>query len=498
MPTASARKRYASNMPRLLLLCAVLAAGCKKTTPAPTEAGTTAPPAEVPLQPIGTADPFIRLSPEAQKALDRARKDQRAKKWDEAQKELRSVIATAPDWTPAQWMLVRALLSGGQFADVPSVWEPLIARDFAAYAHRLDADKAATTFRNAPEWAKLQALSARYKDAWAKGLDRGFFFVARTRAAAEPQFAAGKLDAPLALHQEIFHYDPEAKRFRRLTETDGQAFAIDRAPDGKSLAFLCAGTLHRENGADSFMDPKVGWIDLTTLETVGPFPMKGRFDQVVLATNASKQPLFTFVTGTGASVTYTIDTARTGLSPLTGGAVIPDGGETRAWPNQVAHVDGKQIEGVTITDGSTQFSLAGVATPVLAARPIAQSTLEWSPHKTRLTYAGKLDACRVLKATVPGGDKNELYVYDITKHAAQRVAASVSFFETLWLDDDRLAYEGGVGKEGAIHLYNLPAHADQALPTRHGAGLYGVPTLACEQAETGVDEDLGESNEEGD
>src|SRR5581483_788675 len=191
-----------------------------------------------------------------------------------------------------------------------------------------------------------------------------------------------------------------------------------------------------------------------------------------------------------------LDTARTGLSPLSGGAVIPDGGETRAWPNQVAHADGKQIEGVTITDGATQFAVAGVATPVLAARPIAQATLEWSPKKTRLTYAGKLDACRALKA--PVAEKNELYVYDVQKHAAQRVAAAVSFFEALWLDDDRLVYEGGVGKDGAIHLYNLPAHADQALPTRHGAGLYGVPTLACEQAETAVDEDLGETSEEGD
>src|SRR5581483_5053955 len=103
----------------------------------------------------------------------------------------------------------------------------------------------------------------------------------------------------------------------------------------KSLSFVCAGTLHREKGVDSFVDPKVGIVDLTTLETVGPFPMKGRFDQIVLASNAAKQPLFTFVTPAHESITYSLDTARTGLSPLTGGAVIPEGGETRAWPNQV-------------------------------------------------------------------------------------------------------------------------------------------------------------------
>ena len=133
---------------------------------------------------------------------------------------------------------------------------------------------------------------------------------------------------------------------------------------------------------------------------------------------------------------------------------------------------------------------------MIAARPIAQSSLGWSPGSSRLTYAGKLDACKILKGEAK--DKNELYVYDKTRRSAQRVAAAVSPFETLWLDDDRLVYEGGVGKDGKIHIYTFSTHADEALGTRHGAGLYGVPTLACEQAETGVDEDLGEEETPGD
>ena len=47
-------------------------------------------------------------------------------------------------------------------------------------------------------------------------------------------------------------------------------------------------------------------------------------------------------------------------------------------------------------------------------------------------------------------------------------------------------------------MYTFSTHADEALPTRHGAGLYGVPTLACEQAESGIDEDIGEEEGEGD
>jgi hypothetical protein len=163
---------------------------------------------------------------------------------------------------------------------------------------------------------------------------------------------------------------------------------------------------------------------------------------------------------------------------------------------------------VKIEDGATQFLVEGVEQPVMAARPIAQSSLAWSPARAKLTYAGKLDACKILKGEPSGAaggggaagkaDKNELYVYDKQKRTAQRIAAAVSPFETAWLDDDRLVYEGGVGKDGRIHIYTFSTHADETLPTRHGAGLYGVPTLACEQAESGIDEDMGEEESQGD
>ena len=163
---------------------------------------------------------------------------------------------------------------------------------------------------------------------------------------------------------------------------------------------------------------------------------------------------------------------------LEGDGVIPAGGETRAWPSQVAHFDDKAVPGVKIEDGANQFTIGGVPAPVVAARPLAAESLDWSPARARITYAGKIDACKILKGE--SKEKNELYVFDMEKKSAQRVAAALSGFETLWLDDDRLVYEGGVGKDGQLHLYSFAQHADSALPTRYGAGLYGVPTLACE------------------
>jgi hypothetical protein len=488
------------RFPSFVLAAALLVGvvGCKrdkgKITTGSGEVGGGAPAPQ--LLPVGMSDPFTGPKGDAAKLWDTGRVGLQNKKPQVAIAALQNVVHDTPDFTAARWALVRGLAMAGRFDEIAPELEQLLARDAVAYSDKLDKAKELGPLRASPAWPKLQQLEQRYRAAYAQGLDRGFFFVARVHAATEPAFAAGAVEAPLALKQEVFHYDPDAKRFRRVTETDGHVFAINRAPDGKSLAFLVAMRLHREHNLDSFIDPKVAVLDLMTLDTVGPFVEKGRFDQVGLGTNKGGQAMFTFVVTSGATEAYTIDTARTGLAKLEGASVIPEGGETRAWPNQVAHFEDKAVPGVKIEDGATQFTIEGVEQPVMAARPIAQSSLNWSPTRTRLTYAGRLDACQILKGQAK--DKNELYVYDKSKHTAQRVAAAVSPFETLWLDDDRLVYEGGVGKDGKIHLYTFSTHADEALATRHGAGLYGVPTLACEQAETGIDEDIGDEETPGD
>jgi hypothetical protein len=482
------------------VLAALLLAGCPKDKPkspgdgAAGGSGDTAA-LKAPLMPVGMVDPFARLTDASSKSLQAGYKALRSKKYDDAQTAFRALTNAAPDYTPGGWALVRSLALGGAFKDVPSAFEGLIARDYVAYATKLDTAKEFTALRNAPEWAKIDELKTRYRDAYAKGLDKGFFFVARTRAASDVKVNDTTKDAALDLKQEVFHYDPDGKRFRRLTETDGHAFAINTSPDGKTLVFLVATKLHRKDGGvDVFVDPRVGAVELATLTAIGPFPENGQYDQVVLSTNGSGAPIFMFVTSTGAAKTYGFDTARTGLAELTGEATIPQAGETRVWPGQVLHMTGRVVAGVKMTDGANSFVIETGNITVTAARALAQASLDWSPGKSRLTYAGKLDACKILKSGA-AGEKNELYVYDLGKKSAQRIASAVSAFETLWLDDDRLVYEGGVGKDGKLHLYAFVAHADSTLPTRNGAGLYGVPSLSCEQAEAAGDTEI---NDEGD
>jgi hypothetical protein len=488
----------------VLIVVALVMTGCKKKQePAATGENPAAAVPAAAAMAVGSPDPFASLPSEASKLYASAANELKMKKPGAAVAALQNVVDQAPEFSPARFMLVKALALSGRFDDAATAYEPLIARDYVGYADKLDKAPAFGPLRASPAWARMQELRTRYRAAYAAGLDGGFFFVARLHAATEPKFSGGSDggtaaagEAALELKQEVFHYDPATKRFRRLTETDGHAFAIDLSPDKKVLSYLAAARLRRENSVDAFKDPRLGAIELPTLTVIGTFANKGVFDQVGLGANKLGQPMFTLIVRSGASAAFTFDTARTGLAPLAGDGVIPLGGETRAWPNQVAHFEDKAVPGVKIEDGATQFLVDGEGQPIVAARPIAQSSLTWSPGGTKLTYAGKLDACKIVKQK--GTDKNELYVYDKTRHAAQRVAAAVSLFETLWLDDDRLVYEGGVGKDGRIHIYTFSTHADEALPTRHGAGLFGVPTLACEAAESGIDEEISDEDAEGD
>jgi hypothetical protein len=466
----------------MIILVIALAVGCKsKDKPAAASTGSAPSPPPPQTQPVGMSDPFGRLSNDAGKSLQKGYKSLKAKKYDEAQAAFREVIAASPDYTPARWQLIRALVLGGQMTDVPKEYEALIQRDYVGYAAQVD-KKDMAPLKAAPEWQKVTELRDAYKTAYGKGLDTGFFFVARTRGATEPQFKDS--EASLDLKQEVFHFDPEAKKFRRLTETGGRAFAVDRSQDGKMLAFLSAPRLHREGAADSFVNPQLGMIDLATLETVGPATASGRYESVTLGFEKSGAPIFELLDPTSHQAKWLrFDTARTGLATVTDADRA--GGYTTATPSHVTHVAGREVEGVKIEDGANQFNIGGVNAPIVAARPLAAESLDWSPTRSRITYAGKIDACKILKGD--SKDKNELYVFDMEKKSAQRVAAAVSAFETMWLDDDKLVYEGGVGKDGQLHVYSFAQHADSVLPTRYGAGLYGVPTLACEAEEASTE-----------
>jgi hypothetical protein len=214
----------------------------------------------------------------------------------------------------------------------------------------------------------------------------------------------------------------------------------------------------------------VAFIDLGTLEVHGPLALPGNAKAVTLGVNSFGEPQIEVIDGGDSKIEYLLDSAKTGLASV---GVPPVGESVYATPTEVSYSAKKSTDGVTLAEGAAMFTVSGVDKPITSARPIAESSLDWSPSKLRITYAGTLDPCNAAQ-------RNELFVFDKATKTAQRIAQAVSYFETLWLSDDQLVYETGVGKDGRIGIYDLAAHSPTVLPTRFGAGLYGVPTLNCQ------------------
>jgi hypothetical protein len=459
-------------------LCAALA-GCKKKAPEE-QAGVAGQPAqpavaEPALRPIGMDDPFARLSGDGPRQLNLGYRALRTKKYDDARAAFGEVITLTPDHGPARYQQVRAIALSGKLADVPDAWAGLLARDYVAFAGKLEKPKEMAPLRAAPEWAAVQRAEKDYRYAYSKGLERGLFFVARTREAGAVRFAAGGT-APLDLNQEAYHFDPAASKYRRLTETGGHLFAIAVSPGHKVLSFLVARKLASAGDGQAFDEPEVGYVDLVSLETVGPFKIAGRPAQVALGFTAAGEPVWE------AGEKYMVDSAKTAVAAQAAAQVA--GAKTVATP-QVVHGEPAAASGARVSADGRAIEIAGADKPVRAARDLDPSSIEWSPGKKRLTYAGKIDACKVIAGETKEA-KNELFVWEADKKTASRVAQAVSYFDTLWLDDDKLVYEGGVGKDGKLHVVDLATRNDVALKPRYGAGLYGFPTLSCEKPSEGA------------
>ena len=126
-------------------------------------------------------DPFARLNGDAAKSLKAGYKAMQAKKYDEARAAFAAVVSAAPDYSPARMQEIKAATLGGHVPDVPALWKELLARDFVAFAGRLDKPKELAPLRAGPEWARIKALEASIKPAYAADLGKGLFFIARGR-----------------------------------------------------------------------------------------------------------------------------------------------------------------------------------------------------------------------------------------------------------------------------------------------------------------------------
>jgi len=488
------RQRRTAILVGSLALAGAMA--CKRgAAPPPAAPDAGAAPARVevrlPARGVGMDDPFARMNAESVKALRAGYAALGAKRYDDARAAFGAVVAALPDHTGARFQQVRAAALAGRTADVAPLWGELLVRDFVAYRGRLDKPKDLGPLRASPEWAGLRAVEEAARAAYAAGLERGAFFLARTRpAGAEGELHEWSVDPG----QEVFHLDLPTGRYRRLTDSGGEVFAMHVAPDRKTLAVLLVTTLGRlPNGKTAFRDAQAELVDLRTLETSGPRafgPVGSLAAEVTMCPSAAGEPLW--VVSDGASPTpaaFAFDATGATLVRAAGAVCVPDAG-TEAGPDGVRRLHPEDTR-ARLSDTGDLLRIEGAPAPLRLAFPVDPASLAWSPGGKRLVYAGLAPPCRPGGGATAGKQavRNELFLWEAGRKRPARIATGGSRFESAWLDDDHLLYEVGAADTNArLYLYDVAAARAAPLKARVGAVLYGQPAAAC-------DEDLAHADE---
>lgn len=454
-------------------------------------AGTATPPAAPPIE-VGMADAWGRMSSATAKSLQRGYKGLNGKKWEECSAAFGEVTTALPDYLPARFYTARCLLMQGKPAEARQALEDLARRNPLAYAGRIATAKDWQPLRDSPEWAAWQQAEARIKTAYAAGLSSGLVMVARLSGAKPVKYEpvaggeAGLREAKLELGGEAVHYDPVTARYRVVTNTEGKVLAAQRSPDGKTLVFLLAEKAQNKGAKLWFVEPQLGSLDLATLEVIGPAPVKGRFEHVVIGFSKDGTPqLSAQASPDGESGTWQMDSARTGLVKVPEETGIT-GERTEVWVDDLQHTERRLPEDIKPAADLQSFVIGEGGAPVTSALKLEGGSFTWAPGHKLLAYAGLFDACAALDKEDAKGkgkdkDKNGLFLYDVEKKAAQRIDAARTTYLASWVDDNTLAFETGVGADSRVNLYDVRGQKKTVLPARHGAGLFGVSSHKCEE-----------------
>jgi hypothetical protein len=499
-----------ANRNWLSFSCIVLAAGVpaacsKKQAPPPApSAPIAAPQIDAGAPPVvGMEDPFARLTGDAAKSLKAGYKAMQAKKYDEARTAFAAVVAALPDHSPARFQEIKAAALSGHAADIPELWKALLARDYVAYAGRLDKPKELAMLRGGPEWARIKAVEAIVRAAYAADLGKGLFFLARSRDLAVKPAGGGAVKVDL--NQELYQYDLASKRYRRLTDTEGRVFAYTVAPQRKMISFLMVPAIaDAATPTPRFADASVGAIDLATLETIGPLrlgPPATHASSVEMGWSGQGDPIWivrtaTDTPGTESPTNYALDATRTAVVSIVV-AGMTDTSRTTATPSAVTTSSPAAApDQVSLGEDKKSLQIADEDRTLRATRVLDPDTVRFAPAGRRLAYAGAFDECK------PGtgkADKNELYLWERGKKTATRIATAPSAFRLDWPDDERLIYQAGLGKQSRVHVLEIATKTDTVLKPHAGAALVGFGAIVCPGAapesagEENVDEDTDDA-----
>jgi hypothetical protein len=471
------------------------AGGCKRGAPgstpplAPVDGRVDeGPAAAANSAPAGMKEPFAPLDAASAKGMAAGFKAFRAAKYSEARGLFHEVVAAHPDYTAARFQELRAAAVADPGADVREQWRDLLMRDFVGYAGSLRTQKDLAQLRGSAQGAELDRIQATARKAYVQGLDKGIFFVARSRPARQPLYDEhGK--SVLELNEEAYHFDSTSGLIRRLSDTGGRVAGIwaDRAR--KRLFMLLVDGLVPSETTSGFAFSALSGAatSLDTLDAVGPLPLAiaAPVSEVKICTSEKGEALWV------TDVSRTFDAAQKTMVQIS--ETCMPGSGVRVTPYGAVRLR-RRPEIAVDRGGVITVSADGGALPIRISNLPRLGSIGWSPGKTRLVYAGELDPCSLEMAGRPRTGMNELYVWDAATRKATRLASGFSSHAWDWLDEDHLVYETGSKKAGKVAVHDFHVQTDTTIDTRAGAGIDAVPTLDC-VARTVEEEDEADPEE---
>lgn len=212
----------------MMLLSALLLAGCPVLTPVPGAAVVHAP------------------APAAMALNNEGKTLYRQDRWREAREKYLAALAADPQFLAPALNAACAQARQDHFVEAAEEAAALVRRAFVPWGREVleAADLAGLHVR--PEMKRLRAAVAEAGPAWGQSVMPGLFFVARTRPAVK---LSGQGLLVLALNQELFAWLPETGRYRQVTADDGRVLAAVRSDDGRWVVYVRAGKLVRGTGA---------------------------------------------------------------------------------------------------------------------------------------------------------------------------------------------------------------------------------------------------------
>jgi hypothetical protein len=426
------------------------------------------------------------------KAYAKVKEAYKKQDWPAVQVACEETLKKDPGHLDAERMLGTALAQQGNFAAATPHIVAALAGDWVRWGPKLPEDKELAEYLASPEGKALIALHLEMKAKAEQTIAGGVWLIGRRSTFKWPAKSGGA-----STRGELYAWNPDDRRFLRISHTDHQLAAWLPSPAGDRIALI--GYDKADVTATPMVRTWVETIDAQTFESMGKRATFKQARAIAVTWGPGGQLLVTTQKAQGRwglvpDLTYAIDES-TGKTTKTKAAQDPSAGRV------VVSLDETIASGAP---GGVKLNPA-LQDPALATKITFESTgraidvplsgladaavVRTNPSSTRVAFAAWADPCS-------DDAKPTLYVADAKTGDLKFVLTAGSRFNVRWLSDDKLLYEDG---SGGLRIWDVATgrEADK-LGEKGGfalAGLSASPAPIC-RAEPLADVETGAEEEE--